>query len=178
MPNFIKKIMVDELGASLRENNSFIVTGYSGLTSNELNELRSALRGAGGRFRVVKNRPARIVMQEKPLCSLLEYLEGPTGFVMVAADDLLAPLKVLTEFAAGHAGLELRGGLIESAVVGKEEIREISSLPGREQLVAQLMGGLAAPITNFIRVIDNPISAFVRSLEKIREKLGGESDGR
>ena len=177
MPNFVKENMVGELEAFLNKADSFVVMRYSGLNSNELNELRKALHGVGGNFKVVKNRLATIVMHEEPLCSLLKYIDGPTGFVLLP-EDILPSLKVLTDFSGEHAGLKLKGGLVQSTIVGEDEIIGIASLPGREQLVGRLIGILASPVARLINVVSSPISTLVGSLDKIREKFGGDNDDR
>ncbi len=177
MPSLEKEIMVDELRNSLQETSSFIITGYSGLNSNELNELRGDLRKAGSVLRVVKNRLASIVMQDEPWCQLLEYIDGPTAFVLIEGDPLPVT-KVLAGFAKGHAELKLRGGLVESILVKEKEIIGIARLPGREVLLTQLVNVLASPVARFINVVSSPIGSLIRSIEKIKEKIGGKDDAK
>jgi large subunit ribosomal protein L10 len=174
MPRLEKEIMVDELKGSLNEINSFIITGYSGLSSNELNELRRTLRGAGGVLRVVKNCLARIVMEEEPRCRLLECIDGPTAFVLISGDPVTAA-KFLAEFAKKHGGIKLRGGLVQSILVNEERINSIARLPNRELLIAQFVNRLTFPIAGFINMINSPIVSLIRSLGKIKEKIGGQN---
>jgi large subunit ribosomal protein L10 len=174
MPRLEKEIMVRELRRSVDESAAILVTGYSGLASNEITELRESLRKAGGRLQVVKNRLARIVMQEERWSQLAEYVDGPTAFVLTGGDPVPVA-KALAEFTKEHKQFQLRGGLVESVVVGGEQIVGLAMLPGREQLLAQLFGGLVSPISGFLNVISSPIGAFVRTLNAIREKVGGEN---
>ena len=177
MPRLEKQIMVDELKNSLAEADNFIIAGYSGLSSNELNDLRRNLRREGGILTVVKNRLASIAMQEGPWCQFLEHIDGPTAFVLIPGDPVRAT-KVLAGFAKGKSALELRGGLVQSIVVKEKEIMSIARLPGRELLLAQFVSSLASPVAAFINVISGPISSLIRSLNAIREKIGGEDDAK
>ncbi len=174
MPRLEKEIMVDELRSSLKEISSFIITGYSRLSSNELNELRGNLCRAGGVLRVVKNRLAGIVMQEEPWRRLLRCIDGPTAFVLISGEPVVAT-KVLAEFAKKHGGIELRGGLMQSILVNEEQIKSIARLPNRELLIAQLVNRLISPVAGFMNTISSPIGSLIRSLEKIKEKIGGEN---
>jgi large subunit ribosomal protein L10 len=169
MPRLEKEIMVEEFRRSVDESATVLVTGYSGISSNEITELRKSLRKAGGRLQVVKNRLTRIVMQEERWSQLTEYVDGPTAFVLTGGDPVPVA-KALAEFTREHKQFQLRGGLIESIVVGGERIAELARLPGREQLLAQLLGGLVSPLTGFLNVISSPVGAFVRTLNAIREK--------
>ena len=169
-----KRIMVSEFRTSLNEADSFIIIGYSGLSSNQLNELRGILRGAGCVLRVVKNCIAAIVMQEERLRQFNECVDGPTAFVLISGEPV-ALTKVLAGFAKEHAKLKLRGGMVQSIPVMENDIMSIAKLPNRELLLAQLVGSLVSPIAGFIGIIISPVGAFVRSLDKIREKLGGEN---
>lgn len=173
MPSLEKEIMLEELRNWLSEASSLIVTGYSGLGSNEMNELRGALHESGNVLRVVKNRLASIVMQDEPWCRLLKCVEGPTAFVLISGDPVLAA-KVLAGFARQHRELKLRGGLVQSILVMDEEVMGIAKLPGREILLAQFVNSLSSPVAAFMNAITGPIGAFVRSLNAIREKLEGE----
>jgi large subunit ribosomal protein L10 len=170
MPTLEKKIMVGELRRSVEKSAAILITGYSGLPSNEITELRRSLREAGGRLQVVKNRLARIVMEDKRWSLLAEHVDGPTAFVLTGSDPVPVA-KALFEFKKEHKQFQLRGGLIESVVVSGEQIVELAMLPGREQLLAQLFGGMVSPLTGFLNVISSPIGAFVRTLNAIREKL-------
>ena len=164
--------MVGELRRSLDESATILVTGYSGLASNEITELRESLRKVGGRLQVVKNRLARIVMEDGRWSQLVEYVDGPTAFVLTGGNPVPVA-KALAEFTKEHKQFQLRGGLVESVVVDGEQIMRLAMLPGRQQLLAQLLGGLVSPLAGFLNVISSPIGAFVRTLSAIKEKIGG-----
>ena len=169
MPGLEKEIMVSELRRCLEVSSTLLVTGYSGLGSNEINELRQNLCGVGARYMVVKNRLARIVMEENS-ARLVERIDGPTAFVLTL-DDPVPVARVLVKFVKNHTKLELKGGVVQSILVGKDQIRELANLPGREQLVAMLIGRLTAPVVRLVNVINNPIESFVRALNAITKTV-------
>ena len=168
MPRLEKEIMVSELLHCLERSNTLLITGYSGLGSNEINELRQALYGVGAHYMVVKNRLAHIAMEEDRAL-LVERIDGPTAFVLTS-DDPVPVAKVLIKFMKNHTELELRGGVVQSILVGKDQVRNLANLPGREQLVAMLIGSLTAPVVRLVNVINNPIGSFVRILNAITKK--------
>ena len=169
MPGLEKEIMVSELRRCLEGSSTLLVTGYSRLGSNEINELRQDLYGVGAHYMVVKNRLARIAMEENR-ARLVERIDGPTAFVLTSGDPVVVA-RVLVKFMKNHTELELRGGVVQSILVGKDQIRELANLPGREQLVAMLIGSLTAPVVRLVNVINNPIGSFVRTLNAITKKV-------
>ncbi len=167
MPRVDKELMVSELKRSLEKCETVLVVGYSGLSSNDINELRQSLREANGTMRIIKNRLARIVV-EKKRAQLMDYIDGPTAFVTSSGDPVNVA-KVLVRFAGSHKQFQLKGALIEPDVIGEEEIRSFAMLPGRDQLLAQLLGSMISPISGFLNVVMGPVSAFVRTLDAIRD---------
>ena len=167
MPRVDKELMAGELKHSLQKCGDVLVVGYSGLNSNDMNELRKSLSEAGCNMRIVKNRLARIVV-EKRWAQLADYIDGPTAFVMSSGEPVRVT-KALVQFAGSHKQLRLKGGLIESIVVGEEEIKDFAMLPGRDQLLAYLFGGMISPVSGFLNVVMEPVRTFVRTLNAIRD---------
>ena len=99
--------------------------------------------------------------------------DGVTGGLKLAAysaDDAVGIAKVLTEFAKEVPAIQLKGGLVDGQEVAPEEIKEIASLPSREQLVAKLLFLLQSPITSFVRTLNELPRQFVGVLDQIAKK--------
>ncbi|GAB7387308.1 50S ribosomal protein L10 [Bacillaceae bacterium] len=143
-----KKQIVAEIAEKLRESKSTILTDYRGLNVAEITELRKKLREAGCEFKVYKNTLARRATAEVNLTDLDEHLVGPTAMAF-SKDDVVAPAKILSDFAKEHEALEIKGGIVEGKIVGVDEIKAIASLPSREGLLSMLLSVLQAPIRNF-----------------------------
>jgi large subunit ribosomal protein L10 len=143
-----KAQLVEEITSKLKESVSTIVTDYRGLTVAEVTELRKQLREAGVDFKVYKNTLARRATANAGLTELDEYLTGPTA-IAFSKNDVVAPAKLLSEFAKKHEALEIKAGVIEGKMVKYEQIKAIADLPSREGLLSMLLSVLQAPIRNF-----------------------------
>ncbi|MBO8165256.1 MAG: 50S ribosomal protein L10 [Brevibacillus sp.] len=139
---------VEAIATKLRESQTTVVADYRGLTVAQVTELRQQLREAGVEFKVYKNTLARLATAKEGLTELDQYLLGPNA-IAFSKDDVVAPAKILVEFAKKNEQLEIKGGIIEGKVVGPAEIKALASLPSREGLLSMLLSVLQAPMRNF-----------------------------
>jgi large subunit ribosomal protein L10 len=139
---------VNEIATKLRESQTTVVTDYRGLSVAQVTELRKQLREAGVEFKVYKNSLTRLATAKENLTELDSQLTGPNA-IAFSKDDVIAPARVLAEFAKKNEQLEIKGGVIEGKVVGAEEIKALAALPSREGLLSMLLSVLQAPVRNF-----------------------------
>lgn len=140
--------VVSEIATKLRESQTTVVADYRGLTVAQATELRKQLREAGVDFKVYKNSLTRLATAQENLTELDAQLTGPNA-IAFSKDDVIAPAKVLADFAKKNPALEIKGGIIEGKVVGAEQIQALASLPSREGLLSMLLSVLQAPVRNF-----------------------------
>ncbi len=143
-----KAALVDEIASKLSQSKSTIIADYRGLTVAEVTELRKNLRESGVEFRVLKNTLTRRATAQSETQALDVYLKGPTA-VAFGLGDLVAPAKVLNDFAVKHKALEIKGGLVEGRLIDAEGVKDLASLPSREGLLSMLLSVLQAPMRNF-----------------------------
>ncbi|AZJ18343.1 50S ribosomal protein L10 [Bacillus wiedmannii] len=142
-----KQQVVTEIADKLRESKSTIVVDYRGLTVSEVTELRKNLREAGVEFKVYKNSLTRRAAESAEMAELNEFLTGPNA-IAFSNEDVVAPAKVLNDFATKHEALEIKAGVIEGKLVTLDEVKAIATLPSREGLLSMLLSVLQAPIRN------------------------------
>jgi large subunit ribosomal protein L10 len=147
----LKKQVVAEIADKFRASKSTIIVDYRGLNVAEVTELRKQLREAGVEFKVYKNTLTRRALAEVGLEGLDEVLTGPNA-IAFSNDDVVAPAKILNEFAKTHEALEIKAGIIEGNVATVEEVKALANLPSREGLLSMLLSVLQAPIRNFALV--------------------------
>ncbi|WP_044895183.1 50S ribosomal protein L10 [Bacillus alveayuensis] len=147
----LKKQVVAEIADKFRASKSTIIVDYRGLNVAEVTELRKQLREAGVEFKVYKNTLTRRALAEVGLEGLDEVLTGPNA-IAFSNDDVVAPAKILNEFAKNHEALEIKAGVIEGNVATVEEVKALANLPSREGLLSMLLSVLQAPIRNFALV--------------------------
>ncbi|MBA9028883.1 MULTISPECIES: 50S ribosomal protein L10 [Bacillaceae] len=139
--------IVNEIAEKFKASQSTVVVDYRGLSVSELTELRKQLREAGVEFKVYKNSMTRRAAEAAELVALNESLTGPNA-IAFSTEDVIAPAKILNDFAKKHEALEIKAGVIEGNVASAEEIKALAELPSREGLLSMLLSVLQAPIRN------------------------------
>lgn len=158
----------------LSASDTVFATDFRGLTVKQLAELRNRLRDADTEYTVVKNTLARRAASETGRDALLQYLDGPTGLLWVGGDPAVAA-KVVDTFASEHPeGLRVKGGLLEGEDLPEADVARLAKLPSREQLLGQLAGGIAAPLTGLAGGLNNLIGGLARSLGALHAQRADE----
>ena len=144
----MKSQIVTEIADKLKGSVSAVVVDYRGLTVGQVTELRKQLREAGVEFKVYKNTLTRRAVEIAELTDLNESLTGPNA-IAFSADDVVAPAKIINDFAKKNDKLEIKAGVIEGKVVDAEGVKALAELPSREGLLSMLLSVLQAPMRNF-----------------------------
>lgn len=142
-----KKQVVTEISEKFNESQSAVLVDYRGLTVEEVTALRKELRDNNIDYKVYKNTMTRRAIEDGELSGLTDQLVGPTA-IAFGKDDVVAPARILHNFAKDHEALEIKGGVIEGQVATLDEIKELSTLPDHDGLVSMLLSVLQAPIRN------------------------------
>lgn len=142
-----KQQMVTEVTAKLQESSCTVVADYRGLTVAQVTQLRRNLREAGVEFQVLKNTVVRRATAQANLTELDAVLTGPTAIAF--GKDVVAPAKVLADFAKKNDKLQIKGGVVEGRVVDAAQLKALADLPSREGLLSMLLSVLQAPMRNF-----------------------------
>jgi len=167
-----KESLVAELTEEFRSSTSLLVADPRGLSVASLRDLRNNLRAQNARFRVTKNTLARIAAKEAGQEALIEFLTGPTGVAVVDGDP--APVaKALSDWARTARQLELRGGVLDGRPIDAAGVQRLATLPPREQLYAQVVGGIAAPLQGFMNTLAAIPRGLVVALDQIRQQKEG-----
>ncbi|WP_209125308.1 50S ribosomal protein L10 [Alkalihalobacillus sp. BA299] len=143
-----KQEVVTEIANKLRDSKSTVIVDYRGLNVAEVTELRKQLREAGVEFKVYKNTMARRATAEVEMSELDAQLVGPTA-IAFGTEDVVAPAKIINNFAKEHDALEIKAGVIEGRIATVEEVKALAELPSREGLLSMLLSVLQAPVRNF-----------------------------
>lgn len=142
-----KKQVVDEIAEKLKTSKSTVVVDYRGLNVAEVTELRKQLREAGVDFKVYKNTMSRRAAEAAELAGLNDALTGPNA-IAFSYEDVVAPAKIINDFAKKHEALEIKAGVIEGNLASVEDVKALAELPSREGLLSMLLSVLQAPIRN------------------------------
>ncbi|MEG0287026.1 MULTISPECIES: 50S ribosomal protein L10 [Vagococcus] len=138
---------VEVVTAKLKEAASVVVVDYRGLTVEQVTDLRKQLRDANIEMKVIKNGILRRAAEAAGLEGMEDVFVGPTA-VAFSNEDVVAPAKIMNDFAKTADKLEIKGGIIEGNVSSVEEIVALAKLPSREGLLSMLLSVLQAPVRN------------------------------
>ncbi len=143
-----KAELVDAVAEKMKSAVSLVVVDSRGLTVEQDTVLRRNLREAGVELKVIKNSILKRAAQKAGLEGLEDLFVGPSA-VAFSSEDVVAPAKIVFDFAKEAEALEIKGGAIEGAVSSKEEITALATLPNREGLLSMLLSVLQAPVRDF-----------------------------
>jgi len=173
-----KHEVVADLSERLGEAKCLYLTDFTGLDVAAITELRRRLTNAHVEYIVVKNTLARRALAGGPYEGLAEHLSGPNAFAL-SREDVVTAAKILTDFAREREKPRIRAGAIEGRVVSIDEIRRIAELPPRDQLLAQVVGTMRAPLAGLVYTLSGLLTKLVRAVDAVREQkeARGESAG-
>ncbi len=171
-----KEQLLAEYENGLAQAPHAFLIGYQGITVPQVTELRNKVRASGGEYLVVKNTLALRAIDSKALGQLKEHFVGPTA-VVFSQKDPVALAKALTDSVKDIPALQFKAGLVEGRAIPAEQIRDIASLPSREELIAKLLFLMQSPITRFVRVLAAVPQSFVMVLDQVRKKKEESASG-
>jgi large subunit ribosomal protein L10 len=143
-----KQVKVQEIAEKFQAAASVVVVDYRGLTVSQVTELRKQLREAGVEFKVYKNTLTRRATEIAGVDGINEFLTGPNA-VAFSNEDVVAPAKIINNFAKTNEALEIKAGIIEGNVSSADDVKALAELPSREGLLSMLLSVLQAPVRNF-----------------------------
>jgi len=163
-----KEKVVEELGQIFESSGVVVVAHYEGLTVAEMQDLRAQMRAVGGSVRVAKNKLAKIALEGKPCASIADYLTGMT--VLSYSEDPVAAAKVVDAYAKKNDKLVILGGAMGETALDVAGVKAVAQMPSREELIASIVGCIAAPAANLAGAIGAPASNIAGILSTIEEK--------
>ena len=163
-----KKEVVAEIAERLTKAQAVVLAEYRGLAVEQITVLRSQARASNVYLRVLKNSLARRAVKGTPFEKLSDQMVGPLAYGI--SDDPVAAAKVLHAYAKGNDKLVIKGGAMPNYLMTAKEVGNLATLPGREELLARLMGTMQAPVAKFVQTLNEVPSKFVRALAAIRDQ--------
>ncbi len=159
---------VNHISEISKEKNNCILTDYRGLTVTQLESIRKELRKLNTKYSVVKNNFFKIAVQGQGLPVVDQFLAGPTA-VAFSGEDVSEVVKVLFKFTK-TLPVKVKAGIIDGKFYNDKEIEAFSKLPGRKELIAQLMATMNAPLQNFVLCCNDVAGRLVRAVNAVKEQ--------
>ena len=151
----LKAQVVADIVEKLKGAQSMVVCSYSGLTVEQVTNLRKLCREQEVHYCVLKNRLVLRALQELGINGMDHLLEGPNAFVFSTKDVTNAP-KIVNDFIEKNklTSLEIKGGLMGTEVLDVAGVKALAALPSREELLATVVGCLVSPVSSLVAVLD------------------------
>jgi large subunit ribosomal protein L10 len=165
-----KKSAADEIRSKVSGAGYIILADYKGLSVARTSELRRRLRGANAKMQVVKNRLFGLVAKDLGYQGMQSTLAGPSAMVY-GSGDVVTTAKVLRDFIKENDKKPvIKAGALQGRVISPEEVASLAALPGREQLLGQVVGTIAAPMSRLVGVLNQKICSLLYVLQAAKDK--------
>ena len=162
-----KAEVIAEISDVVSKSSVMVIAEYRGLTVQAVTKLRADARKNGVTLRVVKNTLVRRAVEGTEFAGLADQFTGPLVYGFSA--DPVAAAKVLVNFAKDNDKLVIKGGAMANNVMDVEAVKQLATMPSREELLAKLMAAMNEPIAKFVRTINEVPARFVRTVAAVRD---------
>lgn len=160
-----KEKIIKEMESVFQTNKAFYFLNFKGLKVQEISELREKIKESDGSIRVVKNTLLKKAVSNVSINGMDKFFEGPTAIAW-SKEDPVSVAKIITNFAKDNPNLKIKGGLVEGNLLDEKGVEAISKLPQINEIRAQLIGLLQAPMSKLIRVLKTPATNIVVCLKE------------
>lgn len=167
-----KELMVKEMKSVFSENPGFVFSNFERIKATEMDALRRKLKLSDSQYFVIKNRIGRLALKEAGLDGEFTALldENKTVGISVIKDDPVKVTKIIVEFAKKNESFKVTKGYLEGRSLTPEKIKELSQLPGREQLIAMVLGAINGPLVGFVGVLSGVMRSLCYALNALKDK--------
>ena len=177
MPTAKKEAQVEEIKDKLSRCTIAIATGYQGLSGSDMTDLRRRLREQGIEYRVVKNTLTLLAAQQLGKEGIGDVMQGPTGLAFGYGDEAAVAKGLNTYITSTRSPLVINGAVMGRGVISGDQVRNLATLPPREELLARLLGQMQAPVTGLVYLLSAPLRGLVTVLQRAAESGSGSQGG-
>lgn len=161
---------VEEIKEIIAKAKVAIVSDYRGLSVADVTNLRRRLQKEDGDYTVVKNTLAKIAIKDTKFEGLEEFLKGPSAIAFGFGDEV-APAKVILKYLKeAKKTNEVKGGVLDGKIITAKEVKAISELPSKQELIAKIMGSLSSPAQGLTNTMNGVARALVIAMEEVRKQ--------
>lgn len=163
-----KKEIIKDLGDKLSRQKTVVFAEYAGLEVNTIQALRKKLRESGIDYKVARKTLINLAFKKAGYENVnVKELSGQVSMI-IGYDNEVLPSKLVYEFAKKNDKFKILAGLVQGQYMDKDAIVRLAKLPSRQELLAQLAGGIAAPISGLLNVMQGNLKSLVYVLNSIK----------
>lgn len=161
-----KEAFITDMNGRLKRAKATFLVEYKGLNMESMDKIRGELRKADAEFQVIKNRLLKLASRDTENKSIEDQFVGPCA-IAITYNDVVSPAKVLIDLAKDIKTLGIKAGQIAGRPMDLEDIKKLAGLPGREQLIAQVLSAMQAVPASMVRVLNGIILKMLYTLKAI-----------
>lgn len=165
-----KKQGVIEYRDRIKSSKAVYFIEPKGITPNEATQLKKTLFDMNSQFNVIKNSLFKLALKDEGMETDAALLDGPNAAVFASEEKLSEAAKVISKFIKDSEKAVIKGGLLDGRFISKEEVEALASLPSRDQLIAQVVGTMNAPISGFVNVLAGNVRSILYVLNAVKEQ--------
>ncbi|HRI74977.1 MAG TPA: 50S ribosomal protein L10 [Fimbriimonadaceae bacterium] len=170
MPTAAKAQVIDQTKEKFEQATGVFLTEYRGLTVQDMQNLRASLREKGGELKVIKNTLFRKALGETADALTEELGSGPTAFAFVYENETDCA-KILVDYTKTNKAFVVKGGLLNGKIMDAQAVENFSKLPPRDQLIAMVIGAVAAPLSTLVGTVEAIYAQPIRVIGAVADKV-------
>ncbi len=164
-----KEELIKELSDKFQRAQTAIVAEFSKLDVETVTRLRRKFREGKVEYKVIKNTLAKRAAKGTSVEVISDDFTGPVALA-ISYDDVIAPAKILAEFAKDLESIKIRSGVVQGRKIDVEGVKALAKMPGLQELRGQLLGMLTQPASKLVRMIAAPGTQLARVVQAHSEK--------
>lgn len=171
MPTAKKGAVLSDLEDKVGRATVTISTAYRGMKVADMTTLRRRMREAGIEVEVVKNTLFRIASERAGRPEITQIVDGPTA-ILFSYGDIAAAAKAITEYVrTARTSLAIQGAYLDGEILKPAQVTDLASLPSKDQLIAQFVGGMQSPIQTFAGLIIGVVREFAGLIDARAQQM-------
>ena len=166
-----KPEIVSEIKEMIDESTAVYLTDYSGITVEDINDIRNQFRKEGVKYKVFKNTLFKRALNETGKYDKLgDHLVGMTSYVFASENSPIAPAKIIKKYFDANQKLALKACYIEDQYYDGSKLGDLASLPSKKEIIASIMGSLNSPASGIVGAINAVMRDLVSVIDEISKK--------
>lgn len=163
-----KEELVKKLAEQVKAGKVAVFSDFSGTSVGNMQKLRDELRKSGSIYKVAKKKLIELAFKEAGIEVDVKNMEGQIG-VAIGSEDEVTAAKIIKNFTKENKNFKILQGIIEGKVISESEVSALAALPGREELLAKLVGTINAPVSGFVNALAGNLRNLVGVLKAIAD---------
>jgi len=165
-----KEEVVKKLTEEFKNSKINILGSFSNLTVLEMQKMRESIREVGGNIMVLKNNLINIIYQNLSKDEVCKFISGPSFVIWSNKENEIEIIKSVLNFQEDTGKIDIKGGLLNGEIIGKDKINQLGKLPSKKELQGRVITMIKMPTIRLVNSLKGPITRVINVLNQIKSK--------